>query len=210
MLYVTPVDKNTEKLTHNLGSTQLKLLTALRLKDIETALKIDWSVVYPTLKTLKVLGLINYDNEIYTYDIWERELQKLKNPTPHTKENILHNIKLETIKTWNNNNDIKDEWKRTATKYKCKITFKNQSYVFSFWMGAAHTQPPTKKDVLYSFIMDDVSYMDFDEFCSCFGYDNDSIKALKNFRACEEQTKNVNRLFNEEEKEMLRELLKDY
>lgn len=127
-----------------------------------------------------------------------------------TKENILSNIKLETIKTWNNEHDKKDEWKRTATKYNCKITFKNQSYTFSYWMGAAHTKAPNKKDVLYSFIMDDVSYMDFDEFCSNFGYDNDSIKALNTFKACQLETANFHRLFNEDEREILRELLEDY
>ena len=58
--------------------------------------------------------------------------------------------------------------------------------------------------------MDDVSNMDFKEFCSEFGYDNDSIKALRTFEACKEQTKNFNRLFNEEEREILRELLEDY
>ena len=124
-----------------------------------------------------------------------------------TKRNILSNIKLETIKTWNNETDKKDEWKRTATKYNCKITFKNQSYTFSYWMGAAHTKAPSKKDVLYSFIMDDVSYMDFEEFCSNFGYDTDSIKT---FNACQTQTDNFYRLFNEEEREILRELLENY
>lgn len=127
-----------------------------------------------------------------------------------TKENILNNIELETIKTWNSDQDKKDEWKRTATKYNCKITFKDKSYTFNYWMGAAHTKSPSKKDVLYSFIMDDVSYMDFEEFCSNFGYNNDSIKALKTFEACQLQTKNVHRLFNEEEREILRELLEDY
>lgn len=127
-----------------------------------------------------------------------------------TKENILDKITLETQKTRNNNNDNKDEWKRTATKYRCKVTFKNQSYVFAYWMGSAHKQPPTKKDVLYSFIMDDTEGMDFKDFCLCFGYNTDSIEALKTFKACQKQTENVNRLFNSEEKEILRELLQDY
>ena len=124
-----------------------------------------------------------------------------------TKTNILNNIELETIKTRNNETDKKDEWKRTATKYACKLTFKNQSYVFDYWMGSAHTKAPSKKDVLYSFIMDDVTGLDFEEFCLEFGYDNDSIKALRTFEACKEQTENFYRLFNEEEREILRELL---
>lgn len=127
-----------------------------------------------------------------------------------TKKNILSNIKLETIKTWNSEQDKKDDWKRTATKYNCKLTFKNQSYTFNYWMGAAHTKAPSKKDVLYSMIIDDVSYMDFNDFCTNFGYDNDSIRALNTFKACQTQTDNFYRLFNEEEREILRELLEDY
>ena len=126
------------------------------------------------------------------------------------KTNILNNIELETIKTWNNETDKKEEWKRTATKYVCKLTFKNQSCTFNYWIGSAHTKAPSKKDVLYSFIMDDVTGMDFKEFCLEFGYDNDSIKALRIFEACKEQTENFYRLFNEEEREILRELLNDY
>lgn len=127
-----------------------------------------------------------------------------------TKENILNNITLETIKVFNDEQDKKDEWRKTATKYQCKLTFKNQDYVFNYWMGSAHTKAPSKKDVLYSMVMDDTSEMDFQEFCNCFGYDGDSITALRTFEACQEQTRNFKRLFNEEEQEILRELLEDY
>ena len=127
-----------------------------------------------------------------------------------TKENILLNVKLETQKTWNSDTDKKDEWKKTATKYACKITYFGKSYVFNYWMGSANTKAPTKKDILYSFLMDDVMGLTFNDFCNEFGYDNDSIKALKTYQACEEQTKNFYRLFDEEEREILRELLEDY
>ena len=127
-----------------------------------------------------------------------------------TKTNILNNIKLQGTRMQNNRCDLADEWKRTATKYNCKITFKNKIYRFNFWMGSANTKAPSKKDVLYSFIMDDVTGMDFEEFCLEFGYSNDSIKALRTFEACKEQTENFYRLFNEKEREILRELLEDY
>lgn len=130
--------------------------------------------------------------------------------TEITKENILLNVELETQKTWNNETDKKDDWKKSATKYACKITYLGKSYVFNYWMGSAHTKAPTVKDVLYSFLMDDVTGLTFNDFCNEFGYDNDSIKALKTYQACEEQTKNFNRLFDEEEREILRELLEDY
>lgn len=127
-----------------------------------------------------------------------------------TKTNILNNIKLQGMRMQNNKYDLADEWKRTATKYNCKITFKNKTYRFNYWMGSALTKAPSKKDVLYSFIMDDVTGMDFKNFCLEFGYDNNSKKALRTFETCKEQTENFYRLFNEEEREILRELLEDY
>ncbi len=127
-----------------------------------------------------------------------------------TKTNILLNIELETQKTWNTLTDIQDDWKKTATKYTCKITYFGKCYVFNYWMGSAHTKAPTIKDILYSFLMDDVSSLTFSDFCHEFGYNIDSIKALKTYQECEDQTKNFYRLFDEEEREILKELLEDY
>ena len=120
-----------------------------------------------------------------------------------TKTNILNNIELKTIKTRNDETDKTDEWKRTATKYIYKLTFKNQSCTFNYWMGSAHTKAPSKKDILYSFIMDDVTGMDFEEFCLEFGYDNNNIKELKTFKTYKKQTKNYNKLFNKEKRKIL-------
>lgn len=127
-----------------------------------------------------------------------------------TKENILQNIELTTVKINLNNDDMRDDWRRTATKYNCKLSFKNKSIVLDYYMGAAHTKAPTKKDILYSLVMDDVSDMDFEEFCFNFGYDTDSITALKTFEACQKQTKELYNTFSIEEIGILRELLEDY
>lgn len=127
-----------------------------------------------------------------------------------TKNNILSNINLKTVKIELNANDLKDEWKRNASKYNCKLSFKNKSIVLDYYMGAAHTKAPTKKDILYSLVMDDVNDMNFDDFCMNFGYDNDSIKALRIFEACQKQTKEFYDVFNADEIEILRELLEDY
>ena len=37
----------------------------------------------------------------------------------------------------------------------------------------------------------------FDDFCSNYGYDNDSIKALKTYKAVSKEYKNVFRLFGD-------------
>jgi len=45
-----------------------------------------------------------------------------------------------------------------------------------------------------------------EDFCSSFGYDNDSITALKTFEACKEQDRNLRKLFTREELERLTEI----
>ena len=69
---------------------------------------------------------------------------------------------------------------------------------------------PTIKDVLYSMIIDDVNDMDFYTFCKEYGYDNDSINALKVYKACQKQTKAYYNMFDDKEREILQELLQDY
>lgn len=127
-----------------------------------------------------------------------------------TVNNILLNIDLKTVRIHLNNDDLRDDWRKTATKYNCVLEFKDKKIILDYYMGAAHTSAPTKHDILYSLIMDDVSDMNFDDFCANFGYDEDSIKALRTYEACQKQTKEFYNVFNAEEREMLRELLEDY
>lgn len=127
-----------------------------------------------------------------------------------TSENIFSNIKLESKPTWKTQDELSDNWKATANKYLCKIEYFNKYYVFDFWMGAGIKHTPSIKDILHSFIMDDVHDMSFKDFCDCFGYDNDSIKALETYKLCEKQTEAYYKMFDHEERELLQELLQDY
>lgn len=133
-----------------------------------------------------------------------------------TNENILSNIKLYVKRVDKTREDMSDEWKRTANKWKVKLVYFNKEYITDFYMGSGlvnemgNPQKPTKKDVLYSMVMDDVNNMDFNDFCNEFGYDNDSIKALKIYKACLRTTKLYYNMFDYKEREILRELLEDY
>jgi hypothetical protein len=133
-----------------------------------------------------------------------------------TKENILLNIKIKIQKSSKTQEDFKDEWKKTANKWKVRLIYFNTEFVTDFYMGPGlvdkmgRPRKPIIKDVLYSMIADDVSNMDFAEFCDTFGYDNDSIKALEIFKACQKQTKAYYNMFDEEERKILQELLQDY
>ena len=124
-----------------------------------------------------------------------------------TKDNIILNIDLKVREAFKTGEDLKDNWKKDAHKYQVKISYFDKSYVTDYYMGSALTRMPNKKDVLSSMLLDDVSGIDFDEFCCEFGYDNDSIKALETYKACQRETKALHNMFDSDEIDMLRELL---
>lgn len=133
-----------------------------------------------------------------------------------TKENILLNIKIDVHESFKTQDDLKDKWKKIANKWQVRLIYFNKEYVTDYYMGSGlvdrmgRPKKPRIKDVLYSMIMDDVSNIDFDEFCNEFGYDNDSIKALETYKACQKQTKAYYNMFDAEERKILQELLQDY
>lgn len=53
-----------------------------------------------------------------------------------TKETILSNIKIKTIKDFKTREDMKDEWKKRANKWKVKLVYFNKKYVTNFYMGS--------------------------------------------------------------------------
>ena len=133
-----------------------------------------------------------------------------------TKENILSNIKLEIQTSFKTQEDFSDEWKKIANKWQVKLIYFDKEYVTNYFMGSGlvdswgRPKKPTIKDVLYSMIVDDVNDIDFEEFCKEYGYDNDSIRALEIYKACQKQTKAYYNMFDDEEREILQELLQDY
>lgn len=111
---------------------------------------------------------------------------------------------------------MNDEWKEKANKWQVKLVYFGKEFVTDFYMGSGlvdkmnRLKKPTKKDILFSMMMDDVSNMNFNDFCNEFGYDNDSRKALKIYEGCQKETEVYYNMFDNEEREFLRELLEDY
>ena len=64
--------------------------------------------------------------------------------------------------------------------------------------------PPTSYDVLASVTKYEVGT--FDDFCSEYGYDTDSRKALKTYKAVLREWKNIEKLFTAEQIEELQEI----
>lgn len=71
---------------------------------------------------------------------------------------------------------------------------------FDFWASIARPELNRERDVLnafYCFVSDAVAGAgSFDDFCDEFGYNSDSIKALKTFRACEKSYNKFSRVSN--------------
>lgn len=91
--------------------------------------------------------------------------------------------------------------------YICTLENKNGKYSFDFGQsinGTKMGEQPTIYDIL-SYLH--ISYCeDFNDFCYMYGYDNDSIKAFNTYKAVEEEEKELQKLFNEEQIEMLNEI----
>lgn len=106
-------------------------------------------------------------------------------------------IKYETKLIRNPLKKKSDNMKETA--YQWLVTVNGQSFDYFTGSGLViNTQKiyqnerpktPSLKDVLYSLVMDsDACEMPFDSWCSNFGYNTDSRKALETYLACQENT----------------------
>jgi cytochrome c oxidase assembly protein Cox11 len=97
-----------------------------------------------------------------------------------------------------------------ATRDIYSITLKNTAHKFTFKFGQSYNNsnygktPPTAYDVLSCLTKYDVGT--FDDFCSDFGYDTDSRKAYKVYKAVLREWKNIKILFNSSQIELLQNI----
>ena len=72
----------------------------------------------------------------------------------------------------------------------------NKKMSIRFGQSLANTgEQPTAYDVLACLTKED--WADFNQFCGSFGYDEDSIKALRTFKAVQREWQGVNRVFGD-------------
>jgi len=117
-------------------------------------------------------------------------------------------ITLETVRI-NGRPDITgDDWSNDARHWRVTLIRLRTSALASrkrlslyFSQGSAHTVPPTVTDVL-SCLADDASSVEnaggFDEWCSELGYDTDSRKAERTFKATQSQARKLEKFLGEE------------
>ena len=83
-------------------------------------------------------------------------------------------------------------------RYIFNITLKRngKKYTFNFGQSiAAGDKEPTMYDILTC--LEKYESIDFEDFCSNYGYDTDSIKAFKTYKAVDREYKAVVRLFGD-------------
>lgn len=118
-----------------------------------------------------------------------------------------------TVEFLKNGKHFEDD-KENRDIYKCTLTRGKRSYTFNFGQSIAQSiknycktvlgTPPTPYDILSCLQKYEVGT--FENFCGDFGYDTDSIKALKVYEAVKDEYLNIARLFNEDELEQLQEI----
>lgn len=85
---------------------------------------------------------------------------------------------------------------------------------FDFWASIMNLELETEYDVLnafYCFVGDAISGDDsFSDFCSCFGYNTDSMTAYKVWNACKRAAKKLHRIYDGDIYELSNELAEKY
>lgn len=80
-----------------------------------------------------------------------------------------------------------NDWPADAFHWKVTLRHKERRLTTEFHQGSAHTSPPTAADVLSCLVSDAVSVEqepDFEGWAESLGYDSDSRKAERVYRAC--------------------------
>ena len=91
--------------------------------------------------------------------------------------------------------------------YKCTLRKGRRSYVFDFGQSIAGTlidEKPTEYDIMTCLQKYEVGT--FEDFCSEFGYDEDSRTAERTYKAVVKEYDGVCRIFSDEELEILQEI----
>jgi hypothetical protein len=114
-----------------------------------------------------------------------------------------HGITL-TINSWDYKKHFQDDTQERYV-FNCTLKCNGKRYTFNFGQSIqAGGEEPTMYDVLTCLEKYEVG--SFDNFCSNYGYDNDSIKALKTYQAVAREYKNMLRVFGETILEEMQEI----
>ena len=115
-----------------------------------------------------------------------------------------------------------DNWRCDA--WKITLTTGKVSNTFEYYTGTGHRKItpivgqvtvypvyPAVAGLLYSLQLDaSACKQSFDDWCSEYGYDTDSRKALETYLLCQQNGMKYNQLFSLQQREAIAEMLQDY
>lgn len=105
-----------------------------------------------------------------------------------------HNVKLKINRTTYGKHFSEDKESRYI--FNCTLTRNGKRYTFNFGQSiAAGNTKPTMYDILTC--LTKYNPETFENFCSEYGYNTDSINAQKTYKAVKREFNGVNRLFND-------------
>ena len=110
-------------------------------------------------------------------------------PTQHTLETLCRKVSCTVVA----NIDPPADW-RDCTGYKVRLRYKRRTMTFPFYQGYGHTKDPEASGVLECLLSDASSvecFRGFEDWCSDLGYDTDSRKAEKTYKACKSIAKRL-------------------
>jgi hypothetical protein len=110
-----------------------------------------------------------------------------------------HSVQLRFVKV--PDRDDADWSGNGASHYVCILVHGGRHLLTYYSMGSAHRNSPNAADVLDCLASDAASLessQGFADWCSEFGYSEDSRKARRIFKTCQQQAKNLKRLLGEE------------
>jgi hypothetical protein len=92
-----------------------------------------------------------------------------------------------------------------ASSWRVRLSYQGRALRVNFYTGSGITHYPTAADVVSCLISDaDAGSESFKEFCSSFGYDTDSRKAERCWRACRKMSPKVRKLLGDDFEEFAR------
>lgn len=104
-----------------------------------------------------------------------------------------------------------DDWDASASHWSVTIKRNGKRMRIFYSMGSAHIGSPQDADIMAAILRDHESASeDFADWCANLGYDTDSRKALRTYKACKRIGTSMARLFTSAELSDLGELFGDY
>jgi hypothetical protein len=116
-------------------------------------------------------------------------------PTTFTAFATEHQIEMSVCRIDARPDGTNDGWATDARHFKITLTTSLDSMVTYFSQGSAHKADPTIGTVLSCLRSDAGAYnLSFEEWCSEYGYDDDSRKAERTYNACRDTAADLENL----------------